>query len=250
MSASCEEEMHTARKRKVFPLLKGNEMKLWIYKKKELKQNLIFSCWSLINISSDEAFWSPHSFSGTAGRTETFHFIFMSPLKTLVHQRGPTGERTIPRERPISFSIPNTQFLTKLSTSIIPVWFFGITAATFFSKPVISSLPMPQNFGVTRAELPFALYSAIWPTHIIKTLVNAAMYSAIAIGLLGGITILSVCVCVFGAMAYTVASRKTKDMQGFKIRTPVLSFFTRIFHGYICLEVAPLTTKLTVIGTW
>ena len=58
-----------------------------------------------------------------------------------------------------------------------------------------------------------------------------------------------VCVCVFGAIAYTVASRKTKDMQGFEIRTPVLSFFTRIFHGYICLEVAPLTTKLTVIGT-
>ena len=79
------------------------------------------------------------------------------------------------------------------------------------------------------------------------------MYSAIAIGLLVGITILSVCVCVcvcvFGAIAYTVVSRKTKDMQGFEIRTPVLSFFTRIFHGYICLEVAPLTTKLTVIGT-
>ena len=183
-------------------------------------------------------------------------FLCLHCMKTLVHQRGPTGERTIPRERPISFSIPNTQFLTKPSTSILPVWVFGITAATFFSKPVISSLPMPQNFGVTRAELPFALYSAIWPTHIIKTLVNAAMYSAIAIGLLVGITILSVCVCVcvcvcvFGAMAYTVASRKTKDMQGFKIRTPVLSFFTRIFHGYICLEVAPLTTKLTVIGTW
>ena len=78
MSASCEEEKHTARKRKVIPLLKGNEIKLWIYKRKELKENLIFTCWSLINISSDEAFWSPHSFSGTVGRTETFHFIFVS----------------------------------------------------------------------------------------------------------------------------------------------------------------------------
>ena len=33
--------------------------------------------------------------------------------------------------------------------------------------------------------------------------------SAIAIGLLVGVTVLSV--CVFGAIAYAVASRKTKD---------------------------------------
>ena len=68
---------------------------------------------------------------------------------------------------------------------------------------------MPQNFGVTRAELPFALYSAIRPTHIIKTLVNAAMYSAIAIELLVGVTVLSV--GVFGAIAYALASSKAKD---------------------------------------
>ena len=43
-----------------------------------LEENSIFSCWSLINISSDEAFWSPHPLSGTAGRTETFHLIFVS----------------------------------------------------------------------------------------------------------------------------------------------------------------------------
>ena len=42
-----------------------------------------------------------------------------------------------------------------------------------------------------------------------KTLVNAAMYSAIAIGLLVGVTVLSV--CVFGAIAYAVASSKAKD---------------------------------------
>ena len=67
---------------------------------------------------------------------------------------------------------------------------------------------MPQNFGVTRAELPFALYSAIRPTHIIKTLVNAAMYSAIAIELLVGVTVLSV--GVFGAIAYAVASSRQR----------------------------------------
>ena len=72
---------------------------------------------------------------------------------------------------------------------------------------------MLQNFGVTRAELPFALYSAIRPTHIIKTLVNAAMYSAIAIGLLVGVTVLSV--CVFGAIAYAV---KRQARQRTRIR--------------------------------
>ena len=67
---------------------------------------------------------------------------------------------------------------------------------------------MPQNFGVTCAELRFAPYSAILPTNIIKTLVNAAMYSAIAIGLLAGVIVLSV--GVFGAIAYAVASSKAK----------------------------------------
>ena len=180
------------------------------YKKKELEENSIFSCWSLITISSDEAFWSPHPLSGTAGRTETFHLIFLSPQKTSIHQRGPTDERTRPRDRPISFSIINTQFLTKISTSILPVSIFWHNYCNiFFSKTVISCLPMLQNFGVTRAELPFALYSAIWPTQIIKTPVNAAMYSSVAIGLLVGVPFLSV--GVFGAIAYAVASSKAKD---------------------------------------
>ena len=52
------------------------KLKSEFYKKKELEENSIFSCWSLINISSDEAFWVPYSLSGTAGRTETFHLIW------------------------------------------------------------------------------------------------------------------------------------------------------------------------------
>ena len=104
------------------------------YKKKEWEENSIFSCWSLINISSDEAFWSPHPHSGTAGRTETFHLIFLSPLKTSIHQRGPTDERTRPRDRPISFSIINTQFLTKISTSILPVSIFWHNYCNIFSR--------------------------------------------------------------------------------------------------------------------
>ena len=104
------------------------------YKKKEWEENSIFSCWSLINISSDEAFWSPHPLSGTAGRTETFHLIFLSPQKTSIHQRGPTDERTRPRDRPISFSIINTQFLTKISTSILPVSIFWHNYCNIFSR--------------------------------------------------------------------------------------------------------------------
>ena len=70
------------------------------------------------------------------------------------------------------------------------------------------------------------------------------MYSAIAIGLLVGVTVFSV--GVFGAIAYAVASSQGKG-QGFEIRTPVPRFFTRIFHRYICPEVVTLNTKLTVI---
>ena len=69
--------------------------------------------------------------------------------------------------------------------------------------------------------------------------------SAIAIGLLVGVSVLSV--CVFGAICGSV--KKDKG-QGFEIRTPVPSFFTRIFPGRIYLAVVTLYTKLTVIGEY
>ena len=47
------------------------------------------------------------------------------------------------------------------------------------------------------------------------------------------------CHSVFGSV-------KQGKGQGFEIRTPVPSFFTRIFHGFICLEVVTLNTKLTI----
>ena len=84
----------------------------------------------------------------------------------------------------------------------------------------------------------------------IKTLVIAAMLlmlvdSSIAIGLLVGVTVLSV--GVFGAMAYAVASRKTKDKDSkYGHQYPVSSH--GIFPGRICLEVVTLNTKLTVIS--
>ena len=66
-------------------------------------------------------------------------------------------------------------------------------------------------------------------TMVIATMLLMLVDSSIAIGLLVGVTVLSV--SVFGATAYAVASRKTKDKDSklFEIRTPVPSFFSRNF---------------------
>ena len=72
--------------------------------------------------------------------------------------------------------------------------------------------------------------------------------SAIAIGVLVGVSVLSV--CVFGAIYSVCGSVKKDKGQGFEIRTPVPSFFTRIFPWHIYLEVVTLYTKLTVIGEY
>ena len=125
--------------------------------------------------------------------------------------------------------------------------FFGITAATFFSKPVISSLPMPR-ISVSLARS-YHLLSI--PRYDQRT--SLRLWSTPQCTLLLPLDYLSellffLCVCVW---CHSVCGSVKKDKgQGFEIRTPVPSFFTRIFHGYICLEVAPLATKLTVIGTW
>ena len=98
------------------------------------------------------------------------------------------------------------------------------------------------------------LYSAhdrpiSFKTVVIAEMLSILVDSAIAIGLLVGVTVLSV--CVFGAIAYAVAaSSKAKDKDSKYGHTPVPSFFTRIFPGHICLEVVTLYTKLTVIGEY
>ena len=80
-------------------------------------------------------------------------------------------------------------------------------------KPLLS-LPMPHNFAFTRVKLQSLIYSAHdWPisfkTVVIAEMLSILVDSAIAIGVLVGVSVLSV--CVFGAIAYAVASRKTKD---------------------------------------
>ena len=112
---------------------------------------------------------------------------------------------------------------------------------------------LPHNYAVSRGAYSYYLFSI--PPYMtnqltIKTLVIATMLlmlvdSSIAIGLLVGVTVLSV--GVFGAMAYAVASRKTKDKDSkYGHQYPVSSH--GIFPGRICLEVVTLHTKLTVIS--
>ena len=112
---------------------------------------------------------------------------------------------------------------------------------------------LSHNYAVSRGAYSYYLFSI--PPYItnqltIKTLVIATMLlmlvdSSIAIGLLVGVTVLSV--GVFGAMAYAVASRKTKDKDSkYGHQYPVSSH--GIFPGRICLEVVTLNTKLTVIS--
>ena len=89
---------------------------------------------------------------------------------------------------------------------------------------------MPHIFAVTRAELLF-VHSPYNQPILFKTLtVIAAMLlilvdSAIAIGLLVGVTVLSV--CVFCAIAYVVASSKTKEKDS-KYRHP----YPASSHGF------------------
>ena len=112
---------------------------------------------------------------------------------------------------------------------------------------------LPHNYAVSRGAYSYYLFSI--PPYTtnqltIKTLVIATMLlmlvdSSIAIGLLVGVTVLSV--GVFGAMAYAVASRKTKDKDSkYGHQYPVSSH--GIFPGRICLQVVTLNTKLTVIS--
>ena len=49
---------------------------------------------------------------------------------------------------------------------------------------------------------------------------------------------------MFGPIEYALASSKAKEKDSKYGHLP--SFFTRIFHGYICLEVVTLNTKLTI----
>ena len=73
---------------------------------------------------------------------------------------------------------------------------------------------MPHSFAFTRVKLQSLIYPAhdrpiSFKTVVIAEMLSILVDSAIAIGVLVGVSVLSV--CVFGAIAYAVASRKTKD---------------------------------------
>ena len=112
---------------------------------------------------------------------------------------------------------------------------------------------LPHNYAVSRGAYSYYLFS-IPPyttnqltikTPVIATMLLMLMDSSIAIGLLVGVTVLSV--GVFGAIANAVASSKAKDKDSkYGPQYPVSSH--GIFPGRICLEVVTLNTKLTVIS--
>ena len=67
-------------------------------------------------------------------------------------------------------------------------------------KPIIS-LSMPHNFAFTRVKLQSLIYSAhdrpiSFKTVVIAEMLSVLVDSAVAIGLLVGVTVLSVCVCL------------------------------------------------------
>ena len=121
-------------------------------------------------------------------------------------------------------------------------------------KPIIS-LSMPHNFAFTRVKLQSLIYSAHDRPISFKTVVIAEMLSILVDRLCycdrsACRSFCSFCVCVFGAIAYAVVSRKTKDKDSKHGHLYPCSFFTRIFPWHICLEVVTLYTKLTVIGEY
>ena len=80
----------------------------------------------------------------------------------------------------------------------------------------LNVLNVPHNYAVTRGRTATicSLFRHMTNQLTIKTMVIVTMLlmlvdSSVAMGLLVGVTVLSV--CVFGAIAYAVASRKTKD---------------------------------------
>ena len=118
-------------------------------------------------------------------------------------------------------------------------------------KPLLS-LPMPHNFAFTRVKLQLLSLFCSWQTLIIQDCGhrwNVINFSGLCYcDRTACRSYCSFCVCV---CCHSVCGSVKKDKgQGFEIRTPVPSFFTRIFPWHIYLEVVTLYTKLIVIGEY
>ena len=158
--------------------------------------------------------------------TENINFSRKDQLVTEEHPERWTTFQGIKTEFP---AMQHFLLFTKISAGVLPVpIFWHIVGQHFPRNPW--SLSMPHIFAVTRAELLF-VHSPYDQPILFKTLtVIAAMLlilvdSAIAIGLLVGVTVLSV--CVFCAIAYVVASSKTKEKDS-KYRHP----YPASSHGF------------------
>ena len=118
-------------------------------------------------------------------------------------------------------------------------------------KPMISLWACPI-ICILSSEATISYLFCSWQTHIIQDCGhrwNVISFSGLCYCDRSACrSFCSFCVRVW---CHSVCGSIKKDKgQGFEIRTPVSSFFTRIFPWHIYLEVVTLYTKLTVIGEY
>ena len=139
----------------------------------------------------------------------------------------------------------NTQFLTKISTGILPVSTFWHNCCNIFFETRDLYSPHASEFRIrchSRGVTICSLFRDMTNPHHLDSgqRRNVLCYCHWT-------TCRSYCSFCWCVWCHSVCgSVKQGKGQGFEIRTPVPSFFTRIFHGYICLEVVTLNTKLTI----
>ena len=135
------------------------------------------------------------------------------------------GERTIPRDKPISFAIINTQFLTKISTSILPVSIIWHNYCNIFLETRDLYSPHAPEFrchsrGVTICSLFRDMTLTQDSGQRRRNVLCYCHWTTCR-------SYCSFCGCVW---CHGVCRSVKKDKgQGFEIRTPVPSFFTRNF---------------------
>ena len=142
-----------------------------------------------------------------------FHFKFSPSEQDQLEQGEQPGKWTkfpeIKTEFPKGFSLR-----VKFPKVVCQCPYFWHNELQHIPRKPLISLSMPHNFAFTHLKLQSLIYSAhdrpiSFKTVVIAEMLSILVDSAIAIGLLVGVSVLSV--CVFGAIAYAVASSKAKD---------------------------------------
>ena len=141
---------------------------------------------------------------------------------------------------------------SKISKSGLPVSIsLGIMNCNIFLENPWYLSPCPI-ICIHSSEVTISYLFCSWQTHIIQDCGhrwNVISFSGLCYCDRSACrSFCSFCVCVW---CHSVCGSVKKDKgQGFEIRTPVPSFFSRNFPWHIYLEVVTLYTKLTVIGEY